>query len=186
MPLFEKILQEDDIKKEIKLDVISLVGKIFYTIKKHFLVYYDFNINMLLSACELSLSVSEDDNDFEDYLQNLRFTLVSSFTLFFYGLEDCGQTSKIEPYIEKIFLFYSALITNDVYDIRADTLKGILGFVMDMISTIGRNIKHVINPAVLEKLLMRIKESKVQKLIEYAIECEGVSLINKVKFINRI
>ncbi len=176
MPLFEKILQEDDIKKEIKLDVISLVGKIFYRIGKYFLGYYEFNINMLLSACELALSVSEDDNDFEEYLQNLRFTLVSSFTLFFYGLEDCGQTSKIEPYIEKIFLFYSALITNDAYDIRADTLKGMLGFVMDMISTIGRNIKQVISPEVLEKLLIRIKESKVEKLIAYAKECEGVSI----------
>lgn len=173
MPLFEKIMLEEDIKKEIKLDVISLVGKICFKIGKEFLPYVDFNMNVFLAACELALSFSDDDFDFEDYLQNLRHTLSSTFTLIFYGLEECEQTSRYEPYVSKILEFYSTLISNDLYELKPETLKSMLGFIMDMISTIGRNIKQIISPVVLEKLLTKLKNTKVDKIISYANECEA-------------
>ena len=172
MPLFEQILNEEEIKKEIKLNVISLVGKICFRITKHFIPYFKSNMNILLLACDIGVLFSEGDFDFEDYLQNLRYTLVSTFTLFFYGLDECGQAAEIEPYISQILTFFSTLIKNDAYDLKAELLKGMLGFIMDMIATIGRNIKKVIDPIVLQKLLFKIKETKQEKLLLYAKDCE--------------
>jgi hypothetical protein len=173
MPLFEQILNEDDIKKEIKLSVISLVGKICFRITKHFIPYFNQNISLLINACQIALMHSEDDFDFEEYLQDLRHTLISTFTMFFYGLDDCGRAVEFEPFIGQIFNFYSVLILNDSYELKGETLKQMLGFIMDMISTIGRNIKKVVNVNVLEKLIFKIKETKNEKIIAYVNECEN-------------
>ena len=49
-----------------------------------------------------------------------------------------------------------------------------LGFVMDMISTMGANIKQILDPLVAKVLFERIYASKVEKYMVYAKECEDV------------
>lgn len=176
LPLLEMILQEEDIKKDIKLNVITLIGKICFKIGKHFIAHLDFNMQVLMGACQLALMKVDDDIEFVEYLQNLRQALVSTFTLIFFGLDDCGETEKFESYIEPIFKFYTSLIVTEDYNLQPDTLKGILGFTMDMISNLGKNILQILDKNTIHLVLLRLKQTGTEKMQSYAKECETVSL----------
>lgn len=177
LPLLEKILVEEDIKRDIKLNVITLIGKICFKIGKNFIAHLDYNMKVIIGACELALLKADDDFEMEEYLQNLRQALVSTFTLIFFGLDDAGEAAKFEFYIEHIFRFYTSLIADDSYSLQPETLKGMLGFIMDMISTVGRNIKQVLDPNVPQRLLQKLRDTGLDKLIAYAKESEEVSLL---------
>lgn len=168
---------EEEIKRDIKLNVITLIGKICFKIKKHFIAHLDYNMKVMIGACELALIKADDDYEMEEYLQNLRQALVSTFTLIFFGLDDCGEAAKFEIYIQPIFAYYTSLTSDDSYCLQPETLKGMLGFIMDMISTVGRGIVQVLNPAVPRKLILKLKETRVDKIVAYAKESEEVSLM---------
>lgn len=170
MPLLIQILTEEDVKKEVKLNVITLLGQICYKISSKFIDYLDDVMKMIFGACELAVDDSLDDDDYEEYLQSLRYSLVSTFTLIFYGLEDCEKTVLFEPYIKPIFSFFTQLAFKNNYDIRADTLKAMFGFIVDMANSVGRNLKQVLDKKVVEVIVSRIQSSKNEKYIKYVEE----------------
>ena len=175
IPLLHKILIDEDVKKDVKLNVITLLGDICFKITKDFVLHLNFTMEVLIAACSLALMKSDDDSDFENYLQSLRLALVETFTLIFYGLEDCGEIRLFGPYTNSIIGYCNSLVMDDQYILQPEILKGILGFIMDLINIINKNIKTIVNSEMLEKLIVKTKNCGVSKYIEYAKESEEVS-----------
>lgn len=167
MPLLEGILNEGEVKKEVKLNVINLLGQICLRTNKAFIPYLDNNMKLIFSACQLSLSSADDDPDFDDYLQNLRLTLSSTLNLIFYTLDSCGETVKFEQYIEPSIRYFSSLIVNDSIMLKPDILKLITDFIVDVVNSIGGNIKKILEFSIVKKLSERIQETKIDKLISH-------------------
>lgn len=177
IPLLHTILDEEDVNREVKLNVIIIIGEIAFNIKKSFLPFFRGTMEILLGACVLAVSISNDDNDFEEYLQRLRYKLVESFTMIFYGLDDCNETIQFTEYVRPILEFYKGLLFNNMIVTSVDLNKAILGFVMDMFNSYGGEVKNLIEKDTIARLLFCLKESKIAKYIKYAEESEGVSFI---------
>lgn len=180
IPLLQTILNDENLKKEVKLNVIALIGEIGLNIKKDFIPYLDSTMEILFGACGLALTSSNDDAETEEYLQNLRFTLVETFTLIFFGLDDCNEISKFSNYVQHIFVFFKSLIVDSKYTLRMDNYHSILGFIMDMFHAYGKSIKDFIDNQVILNLLAILKESKNMKYIKFAEESEAVSLYDYI------
>lgn len=178
IPLLIKILEEEDVKKEVKLTVITLLGQVCYKINIKFLDYLYDVLKIIFGACEIAIEESHNDNDYEEYLQSLRYSLVSTFTLIFYGLEDCNKANLFEPYIKPIFLFFEQLVGKNNLDLRADTLKSMYGFIVDIASSIGRNLKQVLDRSIIDTIVTRINNSKNEKYIKFVENnSENIKLI---------
>lgn len=175
IPLLQTILKEQDLKKEVKLNVIVLLGEIAFNIKKGFVPYLDSTMQILFGACGLALTTSNDDSDLEEYLQNLRYSLVETFTLIFMGLDDCGEFNQFKTYVANIFVFFKTLVSSQ-YVLQLDNYYGILGFIMDMFHAFGKEMKDLIDNQVILNLLNILKESKNLKYMKYAEESEAVSI----------
>mmetsp|Transcript_11901 Transcript_11901/g.12259 ORF Transcript_11901/g.12259 Transcript_11901/m.12259 type:complete len:861 (+) Transcript_11901:22-2604(+) len=173
IPLLHTILVEEDIKKEVKLQVIALVGDICFHIGKEFSPFLKETMEILYGACGLALNHSQEDNDFEEYLQNLRFCLVETFTLVFFGLDDCGESRTFSTFVPNIFEFFKSLVLNQSYYLRTDTSRAILAFIIDMLNTYGNDIQSILDKNILVKLLEDLKETKIPKFSKYAEECEA-------------
>jgi hypothetical protein len=176
IPLLLTILDDEDVNREVKLNVIVIIGEIAFNAQKGFLPYLRGTMEILLGACVLAVSISNDDNDFEEYLQRLRYKLVESFTLIFIGLDDCKETIQFTEYVRPILEFYKGLLFNNMIVTSVELNKAILGFVMDMFNSYGVEVKNIIEKDTIARLLFCLKESKVVKYVKYAEEVEGVSL----------
>jgi hypothetical protein len=176
IPLLHTILDEEDVNREVKLNIIAIIGEIAINIKKSFLPFFKGTMEILLGACVLAVSISNDDNDFEEYLQKLRYKLVFCFTMIFIGLDDCNETSKFTEYVRPIFEFYKGLLFNNMIVTSVDLNKAMLGFVMDMFNSYGAEVKNLIEKDTIAKLLFCLKESKIPKYVKFAEESEGVSI----------
>ena len=62
VPILVKILQENDASKQIKILVINILGDISMNIPEQFFNYLEIIMNLLFSACQLALSISEPVN----------------------------------------------------------------------------------------------------------------------------
>ena len=171
VPLLHFILEEEDVKKEIKLNVITLLGDICLAITAGFKEHLKPTMEILIGACELAVSISEDDSDFEEYLQSLRSALISTFTCIYFGLEEGNIQHIFYEYVQVVFKYFETLLSGR-YVVSLDMNKSMLGFVMDMMNVLGKEIKKVLNIGIVEKMIVMLKESKSSKNVDYAKECE--------------
>lgn len=177
IPLLHTILSENDVKKEVKLNVITLIGDICLQTKKDFVVYLKDTMDILFGACALSLTISNDDSELEEYLKNLRFSLTETFSCIFFGMEDSGEKEKFSTYVKSIFEYFDALVLNDKIELTLENYRGVMAFIMDMFNAYGRNIQTIINKNIVVKLLSILKSIKNERFYKYAEECENVSFL---------
>lgn len=175
IPLLHTILSENDVKKEVKLNVITLIGDICLLTKKEFVVYLKPTMEILFGACGLSLTVANDDYELEEYLQNLRFSLTETFSCIFFGMEDSGEKNTFSTYVPSIFEYFDSLVLNTSIILTIENYRGILAFYMDMFNSYGREIQSLVNKDVILKLLTSLKSNKADRYSKYAEECENVS-----------
>lgn len=177
IPLLQTILTEDDVKKEVKLQVITIIGEICYKIRKEFIPFLEGILQILFGACGLALTSNSEDSEMEDYIQNLIYSLVETFTLIFFGLDDCGENKLFTQFVPHIFDFFKNLVLNESnYSVlKIDNKFSILGFYNDMINAYGKEINQILNKDVVEVLIRDLKNSNMNKYVKMGIEAEDVS-----------
>jgi hypothetical protein len=111
IPLIMEILTNTEVSRYNKTTAITVLGEISIQITEHFLKYFEPVMELLLSACELAMENAEyDDEDTEEYLKELRFDLVETFTFLSFMLDDCREKTKFVPYVQRIFNFFRTII----------------------------------------------------------------------------
>ena len=174
LPLLLTILTEEDVKKEVKLNVITIIGEIFFNTRNESVNYLKQTMEILFGACGLALTPCEEDAELEEYLQNLRYSLIQTFTLIFFGLDDCGQSKLFSIYVPHIFDFIKSLVIgNNNLVLKLENYYQIMGFIMDMFNVYGNEIQKIIDYNILAKLLSLLKASNMIRYTKYAEECEN-------------
>lgn len=174
IPLLTGILGSDDVKKEIKLPVISLIGEICFRTKENFIPFLEEIMKILFGACIFSLTDSSLDPELEEYFNKLRFSLAETFTLIVYGLEDCKKLDIFSKYVADIFSYFKRLIDLG-NQISLDIKKAVLGFIIDLINCYGRDLITILDTSLLSKLILDLKECNNKEYNKYAIQSEEVS-----------
>lgn len=155
IPLLVDILKEEEVVRRNKLLVITLLGDIAFEIQGDFTKYLSNVMEILMNACELALMDSENDEETEEYLQELRFSLIECFSLIFFGLDEGKQAEAFSPYVPPIFNLFTNLLRDRVC--KPKVLNVMLGFVLDMIHAIGKNITNVMNSELLVVIVSKLK-----------------------------
>lgn len=155
IPLLTEILKDEEVVRRNKLLVITLLGDIAFEIQGDFVKYLSNVMEILMNACELALMDSENDEENEEYLQDLRFSIIECFTLIFFGLEEGKQADSFSQYVPPIFGFFTTLLRDRVC--KPKVLNVMLGFVLDMIHAIGKNITNIMNSDLLVVIVAKLK-----------------------------
>ena len=95
------------------------------------------------------------------YLQNLKESIIESYTGIVFGVKDSLDTSVLKPYVPAIYDYiYRLCSTNAAYEI--DFIKSIVGLIGDVSSIFGREYKSYITQPHISKLI-NILESNPTK-----------------------
>lgn len=95
-------------------------------------------------------------------------------------MKDLKKEKEFAEYVPLIFEFLGT-ISKDEYDAPNKLLKSIIGFVADMCSTYGKDIKVLIqaNPFI-HYAINKLKSSKSKKNLEFLIWAEEVNITVKI------
>ena len=175
LPLLLTILTDNDVKKEVKLQVIALIGDIAQNTQNNFIPYLEDTMKLLYGACGLALTYSNDDTDLEEYLQNLRYTLVNTFIFIFYGLEKCKEERHFINHTNTIFKFFEQLVSDSNISLKNEVKDAMLWFIMDVANVYKSNIKDFLSKELAGQLIIDLKATKIPKYEKYASESEQVN-----------
>jgi hypothetical protein len=116
-------------------------------------------MQLLFSACEMGVNVSEiDDEDTIEFIKNLRYELIMTFTCIEFSVED--KTELLNPFIPNIFTFFKSIV-NDKVCMNDKILKSMLSLVVDIVNIYGDDIKQICDEVFVSNLISNIKNYKM-------------------------
>jgi len=131
-------------------------------------------MKILFSACHLALEVSDEgDEDNIDYLIQLRFCLVETFTSIAFAMKDCNKHKEFATYVPSIFEFIKTIMT-DKYQPSNELVKSSIGFIADMCTCYGKEIKVLVHQNYVFENLNKLKNLKSKKLADFVNWVEEV------------
>ena len=153
-----EVCTSNDVKRVNKTIAISCLGEIAFNIGLKFSTYLNTVMQLLFSACEMGVNVSEiDDEDTIEFIKNLRYELIMTFTCIEFSVED--KTELLNPFIPNIFTFFKTIV-NDKVCMNDKILISMLSFVVDIVNIYGDDIKQVCDEIFISNLITNIKSYK--------------------------
>jgi hypothetical protein len=113
-------LKKPKYNRDTKLQAVITIGDLAMNAQEGFVPYLQETLAMLISACQLSLSVvdevislyfQDDDPELAEYLQELKHTLIETFTSIVHGMTKSKDKIILIRETEKIVEYLQALIT---------------------------------------------------------------------------
>jgi len=120
VPPIIKILKLQKYNRDTKLQAVITIGDLAMNAQEGFVPYLQETLAMLISACQLSLSVvdevisfyiQDEDAELAEYLQELKHTLIETFTSIVHGMTKSKDKTILIRETEKIVEYLQALIT---------------------------------------------------------------------------
>lgn len=153
------VCTSNEVVRANKTIAITCLGEIALTIGIGFSVYLPPVMELLFSACQMAGNIKEDDDeDTIEFVKLLRFELIQTFTCIEFSLDD--QTKLLVPYVPHIIKFFKSIV-NDEKCQRADILKSMLSFVIDMVSLYGKEVKTLIDINFSNTMIQRLRKYNI-------------------------
>lgn len=144
-----------------KTVAITCIGEIAMVINENFEKYLSDVMNLLFSACQMSLMFSEASDYEEDdveFAKELQFEIVQTFTCISFAMEQ--KKKALVPYIPSLLSFFNSVLGNNL-TIRVDTLKSILSLIIDFINFYGKEMKAILNVEFTNELTKRLRSFNI-------------------------
>ncbi len=153
-----EVCTSNDVKRVNKTIAISCLGEIAFNIGLKFSTYLNTVMQLLFSACEMGINISEnDDEETIEFIKNLRYEIIMTFTCIEFSVEDI--TELLNPFIPNIFTFFKTIV-NDKVCMNDKILISMLSFVVDIVNIYGDDIKQVCDEIFISNLITNIKSYK--------------------------
>ncbi len=153
-----EVCTSNDVKRVNKTIAISCLGEIAFNIGLKFSTYLNTVMQLLFSACEMGINISEnDDEETIEFIKNLRYEIIMTFTCIEFSVED--KTELLNPFIPNIFTFFKTIV-NDKVCMNDKILISMLSFVVDIVNIYGDDIKQVCDEIFISNLITNIKSYK--------------------------
>lgn len=154
VPPIIKILKEPQYTRETKLQAIITVGDLAMNAGAGYEPYLHETLEMLLSACKVSLTQVDmkDDIDLYEYMEELKVTLIEAFTSIVHGMCAASDKTTLVQHAEKIILYLEALMTSS--QIPSEKLiNDTLGLIGDLVDCCGKSIENAVKKDFIEKMI---------------------------------
>lgn len=174
IPILIQILASADVVKNNKIIAINTLGDIAMNITDQFFPFLDPIMKILFSACHLGLEIADEgDEDNQEYLVNLRLNLVESFTSIAFAMKDCNRHKEFATYVPTIFEFLKTIMT-EKYQPSNDLIKNAIGFIADMCTCYGKEIKVLVQQSYIFDNITKLKSQNTKKMNEFVNWVEEV------------
>ena len=176
-----ELIQSADVGKINKIIAINTLGDIAMNITDQFFPFLDPIMKILFSACHLGLEIADEvisyfiqgDEDNQEYLVNLRLNLVESFTSIAFAMKDCNRHKEFATYVPTIFEFFKTIMT-EKYQPSNDLIKNAIGFIADMCTCYGKEIKVLVQQSYIFDNITKLKSQNTKKMNEFVNWVEEV------------
>lgn len=154
-----EVCTSNDVSRNNKTIAITCLGEIALTIGIDFSKYLKTVMDLLFSACQLGVEIKEDeDEDTIEFVKDLNYELIQTFTCIEFSLET--NTKLLVPYVPNIFTYFKAILQNKMCQ-RADILKAMLSFLIDMVNIYKKEIKSLIDQQFASTLITSLKQYNI-------------------------
>lgn len=156
-------LQNASLHRSVKPPVLSCFGDIALAIGAAYEPYLQLSLMMLLQAAQTR--APDDDEELIDYVNILREGILEGYTGIVQGLKDGNKQELLMPYIEAIMGFLELLASDRRNDYDNEVLSKTVGLIGDIASSLGPQIKPLINKPFVIQLLKEGNESGDQNIM---------------------
>lgn len=155
-----EVCTSNDVNRFNKTIAITCIGEVSMVIGMKFQLFLNDIMELLFSACQMGININTDDEDTIDFVKELRYELIQTFTCIEFALEE--NNKLLVPFVPKIFIFFKQIV-NDKMCQRAEILKSMLSFVCDMIKTYGNDMKVICEQQFASDLLNNLKSYQINQ-----------------------
>ena len=155
-----EVCTSNDVSRFNKTIAISCIGEISFVIGMKFQYFLNDIMELLFSACQMGININTDDEDTIDFVKDLRYELIQTFTCIEFALDE--NNKLLVPFVPKIFIFFKEIVNDKVCQ-RAEILKCMLSFVCDMIKTYGNDMKVICDQQFASDLLNNLKAYQINQ-----------------------
>ena len=155
-----EVCTSNDVNRFNKTIAITCIGEVSMVIGMKFQIFLNDIMELLFSACQMGININTDDEDTIDFVKELRYELIQTFTCIEFALEE--NNKLLVPFVPKIFIFFKQIVNDKVCQ-RAEILKSMLSFVCDMIKTYGNEMKVICEQQFASDLLNNLKSYQINQ-----------------------
>ena len=174
-----EICTSSDVSRGNKTIAITCLGEIAMVIEGEFEKYLSSVMSLLFSACEMGTNIGDDvDEDTIEFVKELRFEIIQTFTCIQFAMYE--KKTLFAPFIPTIFAFFKKIVNDDKCQ-RHDILKSMSSFVIDTITSFGKEMKAVCDENFASTLITKLKAYNIP---QYQMEIKEHEQIFKMLFGN--
>ncbi len=155
-----EVCTSNEVSRFNKTIAITCIGEVSMVIGMKFQYFLNDIMELLFSACQMGININTDDEDTIDFVKDLRYELIQTFTCIEFALDE--NNKLLVPFVPKIFIFFKEIVNDKVCQ-RAEILKCMLSFVCDMIKTYGNDMKVICDQQFASDLLNNLKKYEINQ-----------------------
>lgn len=160
MQLLLQNLQNPQVERTVKPQIISCIGDVAMAIGVAFERYLPFVMMLFVGASRMQFPEDQQNPDNLDYLNSLRSSLLEGYTSIIQSFADKSQV--LQTFIPSVMAFLD-LLSKESELIDDSVLQSAVGLIGDLASVCGRPMRPVLRVASVSSLLQLAAESPEKK-----------------------
>ena len=181
--LLIEVCTSDEVTRGNKTIAINIIGELALFTGENFKPYLEKVMQLLFSAAKMGVNIPPDaDEDIVDFVKNLRYELIQTFTCIELSFNEKPNQKYLTPFIQDMVAFIKSCV-EDTNIQTIDILKSILGLIIDLFGIYGQQFKQICDEnfvSVFIKIVLEYnKKNKNDPEIEQNVEILKSYYINK-------
>ena len=152
------VCTSNDVARANKIIAINILGELVIFSGVNFKPYLETVMKLLFSAAQMGLNIGVDaDEDIVEFVRNLRYELIQTFTCIELTFNDNENSKYLTPFIQDMFGFLKSCV-DDTNIQNIDILKSILNIIIDLFGVYGEQFKQLCNKEFVVDFIKKIQE----------------------------
>ena len=152
------VCTSNEVARGNKIIAINILGELVLITGNNFKPYLEMVMKLLFSAAQMGINIPADaDEDIIDFVKNLRYELIQTFTCFELTFNEPSNKQFLTPFIQDMFAFIKSCV-DDTNIQTIEILKSILNLIIDLFGIYGGEFKQLCNENFVEGFIKLIQE----------------------------
>ena len=153
-----EVCTSNEVARGNKIIAINILGELALITGNNFKPYLEMVMKLLFSAAQMGINIPADaDEDIIDFVKNLRYELIQTFTCFELTFNEPSNKQFLTPFIQDMFAFIKSCV-DDTNIQTIEILKSILNLIIDLFGIYGGEFKQLCNENFVEGFIKLIQE----------------------------
>ena len=157
-----KILSDNQINRDLKPYCFYIISSLFISCKQEIFKYFNEIMTMVggaFEACQMDYSQLKENNDFFNYIMQLKENVLEMMGCIFNAVQDLGKTEAFIPFAKNTVEFVNRILRDEA-QLNNEIIKNAIAVIADFCKVYGTNIKPILNITLLKNIIEKIKNDK--------------------------